>query len=96
MLAIDGPAAVDWDSVAAETGNALTARGLTVKQIDMREHLAAWSDILELTASAALHDDPDFAPLSRASLADFFTDLPEPDANPDAVTVVTGPGAALV
>ncbi|MEV6925317.1 hypothetical protein AB0M46_12560 [Dactylosporangium sp. NPDC051485] len=96
MLAIDGPAAVDWDSIAAETANALTARDLAVKQIDMREHLAAWPDILDLTASATLRDDPDFAPLSQAGLADFFTGLPEPDASPDAVTVVIGPGAALV
>jgi mannose-6-phosphate isomerase class I len=96
VLAVDGPAAVDWDGVAAEICDALAARQLTAKPIDMREHFAAWPDILELTTSAALPDDHEFAPLSQAELADFFAEIPEPDVVPDAVTVVLGPGAALV
>lgn len=96
VLAVDGPAAVDWDDAAAGIGDALAARGLAAKQIDLREHFAAWPDILALTASAVLPDDPDFAPLSQARLADFFGPLPEPEPSADAVTVVFGPGAALV
>ncbi|WP_217553760.1 class I mannose-6-phosphate isomerase [Streptomyces sp. GbtcB6] len=96
VLAVDGPVAVDWDTVAAGISEALAARGVAAKQIDMREHFAPWPDILARTGSAVLDDDPDFAPLSRAGLADFFTGLPEPGAAADAVTVVVGPGAALV
>jgi mannose-6-phosphate isomerase class I len=62
----------------------------------MREHFAAWPDIVELTASAILPDDPDFAPLSQASLADFFDEIPAAEAAPGTMTVVFGPGAALV
>ncbi|MFK0110638.1 class I mannose-6-phosphate isomerase [Streptomyces sp. NPDC091217] len=96
VLAVDGPVAVDWVAVTAGIRDALAARDITAKQIDMREHFAAWQDILDLTASAVLEDDPDFAPLSRAGLADFFTGLPEPAAADGTVTVVFGPGAALV
>ncbi|MEV0908929.1 class I mannose-6-phosphate isomerase [Streptomyces hokutonensis] len=95
VLAVDGPVAVDWETVAAGIRDALAARDITAKQIDMREHFAPWPDILALTASAVLADDPDFAPLSRAGLADFFAELPAPEARADSVTVVFGPGAAL-
>jgi len=94
VLAVDGPFA-DWDLIATEICDALAAREVAVKQVDMREHFAAWPDILALTASSELEHDPDFAPLSRAGLADFLTMAPAVAA-PDAVTVVFGPGAALV
>ncbi|WP_329436562.1 class I mannose-6-phosphate isomerase [Streptomyces sp. NBC_01280] len=96
VLAVDGPVAVDWEAVAAGICEALAARAVATKQTDLREHFAPWPDLLALTASAVLEDDPDFAPLSRAGLADFFTGLPEPGAADDTVTVVFGPGAALV
>ncbi|MCT2542092.1 class I mannose-6-phosphate isomerase [Streptomyces atratus] len=96
VLAVDGPVAVDWESVAAGICEALAARAVATKQTDLREHFAPWPDVLALTASAVLEDDPDFAPLSRAGLADFFTGLPDPGAADDTVTVVFGPGAALV
>ncbi|WP_019074182.1 class I mannose-6-phosphate isomerase [Streptomyces hokutonensis] len=96
VLAVDGPVAVDWETVAAGIRDALAALDITAKQIDMREHFAPWPDILALTASAVLADDPDFAPLSQAGLAEFFAELPAPEARADSVTVVFGPGAALV
>lgn len=96
VLAVDGPVAVDWEAVVAGICEALAARAVATEQTDLREHFAPWPDVLALTASAVLEDDPDFAPLSRAGLADFFTGLPEPGAADDTVTVVFGPGAALV
>ncbi|MFB7212595.1 class I mannose-6-phosphate isomerase [Streptomyces sp. NPDC056255] len=96
VLAVDGPVAVDWEAVAAGICEALAARAVATEQTDLREHFAPWPVVLALTASAVLEDDPDFAPLSRAGLADFFTGLPEPGAADDTVTVVFGPGAALV
>ncbi|MEZ0067333.1 mannose-6-phosphate isomerase class I [Streptacidiphilus sp. MAP12-20] len=96
VLAVDGPVAVDWEVVAARICDALAARELPAKQTDMRGHFAAWQDILDFTASAVLPDDPDFAPLSQAGLADFFAGTPDVVAAPHAVSVVFGPGAALV
>src|SRR6266511_167571 len=96
VLAVDGAAAVDWDAVGAGICHALAARELTAKQIDMREHFAPWPDILALTASGVLPDDPDFAPLSQEGLDGFFAAIPEAETAPDTVTVVFGPGAALV
>ncbi|HEX4224945.1 MAG TPA: hypothetical protein VHZ97_21435, partial [Pseudonocardiaceae bacterium] len=93
VLAVDGSAGVDWATVVAGIRAALE---LPVKPLDLREHFAAWPDILASTESPVLADDPDFAPLSQSTLADFFTDLPVVDAIADAVTVVFGPGAALV
>lgn len=95
VLAVDGPAAVDWDTVAAEICAALAGRELAAKLIDMREQFAAWPAILELTASAVLEDDPDFAPLSQAAMADFFKQAGPIEAASDAVTLIYGPGAAL-
>jgi len=96
VLAVDGPAAVDWDAVSAGIGEALAARDLAAKQVDMRECFAPWPEIVALTASAALPNDPDFATLSKAGLADFFAEIPSAGTVPGAVTVVFGPGAALV
>ena len=96
VLAVDGPVAVDWQAVASAICDALAVRELAAKQIDMREHLAGWQDVLALTASAELADDPDFAPLSRARMVDFFATVPDPCSSGADVTVVFGPGAALV
>lgn len=82
VLAVDGPAAAHWDLLASELCDALAARELAAKQLDMREHFAPWPDVPTLTASAVLEDDPDFAPLPQASLADFFATLPEPEPRP--------------
>ena len=54
VLAIDGPAAVDWDALTAQICPALAARQLVARPVDMRGYFAAWPDILALTASAAL------------------------------------------
>ncbi|MBG0850456.1 hypothetical protein I2W78_00935 [Streptomyces spinoverrucosus] len=96
VLAVDGPVAVDWETVTAGIHEALAAHDIVAKQLDMREYSAPWEEILARTASAELEHDPDFAPLSRAGLADFFTEVPEPEAAVHCVTVVFGPGAALV
>ncbi|WP_405682325.1 hypothetical protein [Streptomyces sp. NBC_01238] len=40
VLAVDGPAAVDWEAVAAGICEALAARAVATKQTDLREHFA--------------------------------------------------------
>jgi mannose-6-phosphate isomerase class I len=96
VLAVDGAAAVDWDRVAAGIGDALAARGVAVRLVDMRDYFAAWPDVVERTSSVLLEHDPDFAPLSQAGLSDFFAALPEVGLVGGGVGVVFGPGAALV
>ena len=96
VLAVDGPAAVDWDGFAAGLGEALAGRGGPIALVDLREHFAAWPDILSRTASLQLADDPHFATLSQAGLSEFFDALPLVEPTPDGFTVVYGPGAALV
>jgi hypothetical protein len=54
VLAVDGPFA-DWDLIATEICDALAAREVAVKQVDMREHFAAWPDIVTGGASRFSH-----------------------------------------
>jgi mannose-6-phosphate isomerase class I len=84
-LAIDGPAALNWDRLAA----ALPARAPIV---DLRDSFASWPEIERRTASAILPGDPVFGRIVESSLADLF------DALPDILgpAIVIGPGAALV
>ena len=96
VLAVDGPGAADWDRVASGVCDALSARGVVVERVDMRAHFAAWADVLKSTASALLEDDPDFAPLAQVGLADLLVLPTGIESAADAVTVVFGPGAALV
>lgn len=96
VLAVDGPPAADWARIAAGIGSALAARGIAPSLVDLGGFFAPWPDILAKTAADRLEDDPDFAPLSSAGLADFFIGLPDARAVDGGVTVVFGPGAALV
>jgi mannose-6-phosphate isomerase class I len=91
VLSVDGPWALDWDAVRA----ALAAARPDLTLLDMRSHLAPWQEIRRRTEAGALADDPHFAALSQASLADFFASLPAPPAA-GGPTAVFGPGAALV
>ncbi|MET9671207.1 hypothetical protein ABZY19_38830 [Streptomyces sp. NPDC006475] len=95
VLAVEGPAAFDWQALVELLTSALAARGLAVSVTDVRTHLAPWASILERTGSPALADDPDFDRLAEGSLADLFNDIPAPDRTADGVHVVIGPGAAL-
>jgi hypothetical protein len=101
-LAVDGPAAADWDRIAATVSAELTARGTSararVELVDMRAAGLPWAEIEARTRSAALGDDPDFERLAVGSLADLIDSSRIPTALvPDAtVRLVFGPGAALV
>lgn len=95
VLAVDGPWALDWEGVSA----GLSAARPGIRLVDMRSHLASWAEIEARTEGGALAGDPHFAALSQASLADFFASLPAvptPPAAGERLTVVYGPGAALV
>ncbi|WP_329454794.1 class I mannose-6-phosphate isomerase [Streptomyces sp. NBC_01497] len=91
-LAVDGPWSLDWERVRTDLAAALPGAEL----IDVRTYLAPWETIRERTDADVLADDPHFARLTTATLADFFGALPEPAAPAGTRTVVFGPGAGLV
>jgi mannose-6-phosphate isomerase class I len=83
VLAIDGPAALDWEHLLS----ALPGR----PAVDVRMFHPPWSEVERRTANGAA-DDPVFRRLWDGSLADLFGELPQVAAG----TVVFGPGSALV
>jgi mannose-6-phosphate isomerase class I len=96
VLAVDGPAVLEWAAASAALTQALTRRDGDVELCDVRDHFAGWEQVLSRTSSAALAEDPHFEALAKGTLADLFDELPRPRAARHGVTVVFGPGAALV
>ncbi|MFG1811660.1 class I mannose-6-phosphate isomerase [Streptomyces sp. NPDC049040] len=96
VLAVDGPAVLEWARAVAALTRALAGRGVYSELFDVRDHFAGWEQVLSRTTSAALADDPHFESLAQGTLADLFDELPGLRAPVDGITVVYGPGAALV
>jgi mannose-6-phosphate isomerase class I len=96
VLAVDGPAILDWDAVSRGIEAAVRERGRDVHLVPVRPYMAPWPAILERTMSPELPDDPDFATLASGTLADLFEAIPDPVTRSEELTVVFGPGAALV
>lgn len=103
VLAIDGPAAVDWTSFIRSLVAAIGHHNIPVQQIDVRARLRDWSEIQRRTETATLRDDPVFARAPSGTLVDLFA-APPAARQRDAVTdprameqlrIVFGPGAAL-
>ena len=95
VVAIDGPAAAPWTRFMASLVNAVGAFGTKPHVVDVRERFAAWPDIEKRTDATVLRGDPVFATIHDAPLSSLFKELPDPDRT-EAVTVVFGPGSALV
>ena len=96
VLAVDGPALLDWDAVVDALCRALAARGAPTQRLDLRSWFAPWPQVLRATASPALLDDPHFDRLAGGDLADLLGELP-PSRRPAAgVLVAFGPAAALL
>lgn len=96
VLALDGPAILEWPVVVGGLVEALTEAGRTVRTLDLRSHVIPWEKLVALTESPALPDDPDFATLAQQDLADLFESLPSVSASDSESVVVFGPGAALL
>lgn len=95
VLAVDGPAALDWAALAEGLAVALRATGRGVHLLDVRDHYAAAAGERMATRPVPA-DDPFFAPLSQGQVADLFDSVPRPERPAgNAVTLVHGPGAAL-
>lgn len=96
VIAVDGPAVLEWSTAVAGLAKALTDRGTPPDLCDMREHTAPWDRVLARTSSPLLAGDPHFDTLAEGTLADLFDQLPSPRGAADRTVVVFGPGAALV
>ncbi len=102
VLAIDGPAALDWTTFMRSLVAALGHHNLRVQQTDVRTRLRDWPDIQQRTEVPALSDDPVFAKAPSGTLTDLFAALPAAGARDAAdprvtepLRIVFGPGAAL-
>jgi len=94
-LAIDGPAALPWDTFVADLRDEIAERDVTVEVVDARHSLAPWEEIQQRTQASLLPRDPVFGRVFEGSLADLFDELPR-EARTDAdVLVIYGPGSAL-
>ena len=96
VLAVDGPAILDWDAVVDGLCRALHTRGSATTRLDLRDWFSPWPEILRATSSAALADDPDFERLATGELRQLFRELPTTHTPPTGVLVAYGPGAALL
>ena len=94
ILAVDGPEMADWAKIREGVEAALRAAGREVATRDAHAWLRPWPEIEARTASPLLDDDPDFATLTDADMADVVT-VPALDRPADGVLLVHGPGAAL-
>jgi mannose-6-phosphate isomerase class I len=96
VLAIDGPAILDWTALRASLLAALVSAGRVVASVvDASDALVPWPQIEARTPSPRLPDDPWFATMSTASLRDLF-DAPRRVHRPaEGIAVVLGPGAAF-
>lgn len=95
VLAVDGPAALDWAALAEGLAAAGRSAGREVRLLDVRDHYAPAAHE-RIAAEPVPADDPFFTPLSRGQVADLFDAVPRPERpTGTAVTVVFGPGAAL-
>ena len=94
VLAVEGPEMVDWPTVVERLGMALRTAGNELASCDTHEWLLPWPEIEARTASPLLPDDPDFATLTDADLADLLS-IPVVVRPAAGVLLVHGPGAAL-
>ncbi|WP_371930635.1 class I mannose-6-phosphate isomerase [Streptomyces poriferorum] len=93
VLALDGPAALDWEEAAGALAAALRARGTEVTLCDVR---GLWSTAaVERLCVPAADADPFFLPLAEFSMGDLFETPPVQQRPRTGVLLVFGPGAAL-
>lgn len=93
VLALDGPAALDWQGVADSLASALRARGTEATLCDVRD---LWSGAaVERLCVPGADADPFFLPLAEFSMSDLFGTAPVQRRPDSGVLLVFGPGAAL-
>ncbi|WP_405943348.1 class I mannose-6-phosphate isomerase [Streptomyces sp. NBC_00932] len=93
VLALDGPAALDWSAAADGLAAALRSRGAEVAVLDIRRLWSATA--VERLCVPGPDADPFFLPLAGFSMGDLFETPPAQERPLDGVLLVFGPGAAL-
>ena len=96
VLAVDGPAALPWERFIASLSDGLGAAGVPIRMLDVRSSLVPWEEIRRRTAAAELPGDPVFARTYEGSLSELFDGLPAARTTAKDMTLVFGPGSALV
>ncbi|MFF0305267.1 class I mannose-6-phosphate isomerase [Streptomyces sp. NPDC004562] len=95
VLAVDGPAALDWQALTDGLTRALRSADRAVDLVDVRAHYAPNAGA-RMAAQPVPADDPFFTPLSQADVRDLFDSFPQPERpSQDGVVMVYGPGASL-
>jgi mannose-6-phosphate isomerase class I len=95
VLAVDGPAALAWDTLVTSLVDALAGHEIDVELDDARTFFAPWDDVVRRTSETVLPGDPVFARLFAGDLAD-LVDGPQPERRAGKeTTIVFGPGSAL-
>lgn len=92
VLALDGPAYLDWDGAVGGISKALADRGVAVEVVDLSSAFLPWDELVRLTEEPG---DPHFTKLCERPLGDLLR-LPLLPQGTDGITLVHGPGAALV
>ena len=96
VLALDGPAVLDWAPLVDDLSQALEGLETTTARLDVRDWYAPWPEVVRRTTSPELADDPHFERLAEGELSRVFDVLPTPHRPRSGVLLVFGPGAALV
>ncbi|MCM3811026.1 hypothetical protein ND808_35285, partial [Streptomyces sp. DR7-3] len=99
VLAVDGPAVLDWTAVATGLRAAFGDGHTRLEFADVRTAVRDWEAVRRLTETEQLRDDPDFARLAGGDLAELMDPaalaaLAAPGED-GALRVLLGPGAAL-
>jgi len=94
VLAVDGPAALDWTTAIAGLLDALRAAGVTTWDLDLRTYEADWDTVRRRTGDDGA--DPHYLKLAGNSIADVYRELPRITRPANGILVVHGPGAALL
>ena len=95
VVAIDGPAALPWDALAASLAGALAAHSVDAQLEDARHSFAPWDEVERRTSAAELPGDPVFARIFGGDLADLLGGPRNEPRLQNGATVVFGPGSAL-
>jgi mannose-6-phosphate isomerase class I len=95
VVAVDGPAALPWDALAASLAGALAAHDVDVELEDARRFFVSWDEVERRTSATVLPGDPVFARIFDGELAD-LVDRPQKERRArNGTMVVVGPGSAL-
>jgi mannose-6-phosphate isomerase class I len=96
VVAVDGPVIASWADLVAGLGKALEQRGRKATFLSTATWLLPWQRVQELTSSYELRDDPDFDFLATGRLADLVRQPSHVQVPANGLSVVYGPGAALI